>query len=519
MPQASKTMMAVFDDMVVGGQAVSNILASGVVPAKIEFVDNFILRRIEETIAQARRSGKPFDIILVWKYSRFARNREDSILFKAMLRKAGVQVVSITEPLEDTPTGRLLEAMIESLDEFYSANLGEEVIRGMRESASRGFYISSYAPYGYHKVKIRDGGKERTTLEAEILQSQVVLRIFKGALESKGLVEIAKGLNNEGIIGPRGRSWGKTTIHKILTNEVYTGALVWGRTSNRNLPPVRVENAWPAIVDHDVFEQVQSKLKKRAFAFIHPKRVASNYLLSGIAKCGYCGKALVGQDAKGGQFHYYVCGTLLKKGSGSCPAQYISSRRFEELIINKIKGHILTYENLSQLVHLVNEEMDASASEYRARLDTVAAEINNVNNRLERLYDALETGTLQLADLAPRIKELRQRQEQLQMSRQELEMLLSDRRVELADLETVTRYVADLHNLLNDSTLTEKKSFIKSFVSEVRVTGTEVSLAYNLPVSEGKLASETFGVPPIVHYGGPPCTIHRTFKLAFALTI
>ncbi len=266
---------------------------------------------------------------------------------------------------------------------------------------------------------------------------------------------------------------------------------------------MRVENAWPAIVDIDVFKQVQSKLEKRAFTTIHPKRVASSYLLSGIAKCGYCGKALVGQDAKGGQFHYYVCGTLLKKGSGSCPAQYISSRRFEELIINMIKGHIITNENLSQLVHLVNEEIDASTGEYHTRLDTVVAEIINVNSRLERLYDALETGTLQLADLAPRIKELRQRQEQLQMSRQELEMLLSDRRVELADMETVTRYVADLHNLLNDSTLTEKKSFIKSFVSEVRVTGTEVLLAYNLPVSEGKFVNETCVVPPIVHYGGP----------------
>ena len=146
--------------------------------------------------------------------------------------------------------------------------------------------------------------------------------------------------------------------------------------------------------------------------------------------------------------------------------------------------------------------MDASASEYRARLDTIAAEINNVNNRLERLYDALETGTLQLADLAPRIKEFWQRQEQLQMSRQELEMLLSDRRVELADLETATRYVADLHNLLNDSTLADRKSFIKSFVSEVRVTGREVLLAYNLPVSEGKLTNETCVVPPIVHDGG-----------------
>jgi site-specific DNA recombinase len=131
--------------------------------------------------------------------------------------------------------------------------------------------------------------------------------------------------------------------------------------------------------------------------------------------------------------------------------------------------------------------MDASASEYRMRLNTVVAEINNVNSRLERLYDALETGTLQLVDLAPRIKELRQRQEQLQISRQELDILLSDRKVELADMETVTQYVADLHNLLSDSTLIEKKSFIKSFISEVRVTGAEVLLAYNLPVSKGKL--------------------------------
>ena len=81
--------------------------------------------QFREMIAQARKLSKPFDVILVWKYSRFARNREDSIVFKAMLRKVGVQVISINEPVEDTPTGRLLEAMIESLDEFYSANLGE----------------------------------------------------------------------------------------------------------------------------------------------------------------------------------------------------------------------------------------------------------------------------------------------------------------------------------------------------------------------------------------------------------
>ena len=83
----------------------------------------------------------PFDVSLVWEYSRFAHSREGSIVYKTMLRKNGVQVVSITEPFEDTPTSRLLEAIIESLDEFYSAKLGQEIVRGMRESASRGFFL------------------------------------------------------------------------------------------------------------------------------------------------------------------------------------------------------------------------------------------------------------------------------------------------------------------------------------------------------------------------------------------
>ena len=108
----------------------------------------------KEMITLARRPQKPFEVILVWKYSHFARNREDSIVYKTVLRKNGVQVISINEPFDDTPTGRLLEAIIESLDEFYSDNLGEEVTRGMRESASRGFYLSSKPPYGFRKIRV-----------------------------------------------------------------------------------------------------------------------------------------------------------------------------------------------------------------------------------------------------------------------------------------------------------------------------------------------------------------------------
>ena len=384
-----------------------------------------------EMIAAARRYQKLYELILVWKYSRFARSREDSIVFKTMLKKNGVRVVSVSEPAEDTPTGKLLEAMIESLDEFYSANLGEEVTRGMRESASRGFYLSAVSPFGYRKVKVKDGGKERTKLEMEPNQAGIVARIFSLVIEGKGLIEVTKQLNKEGIAGPKGRGWIKTSIRKILTNEAYTGTAVWGRDSRRDLPPVRVENAWPAIVTRSSFDQVQSLLRARSPSILHPKRVASRYLLSGLARCGHCGKALVGQDAKSGRFTYYVCGTLLKKGAGSCPARYLNSEQFERLVTNKIKEHVLTSENLTRLVNMVNEDMDNLAVEYRQQLVNVISEMADVNRRLERLYDALETGILLLADLAPRIQELRQLQGHLQTTKRRLEQELSDRRVEL----------------------------------------------------------------------------------------
>jgi len=97
--------------------------------------------------------------------------------------------------------------------------------------------------------------------------------------------------------------------------------LIWGKSSLRNLEPIRVENAWPAIIDISTYAKAQTMLRSRAFINAHPQRSACYYLLSGLAKCGYCGKALVGQDAKGGKFNCYVCGPLLKKGSGACKSQ------------------------------------------------------------------------------------------------------------------------------------------------------------------------------------------------------
>jgi len=151
---------------------------------------------------------------------------------------------------------------------------------------------------------------------------------------------------------------------------------------------------------------------------------------------------------------------------------------------------------------MVNEEMDTAMQSYQNELELISGAIKDINHRLERLYDAIETGKLNLDDVVVRIRDLRQRQEQLQAKRIEIECQMSDRKVELADLENVSRYVDDLHDLLKGGSLTERRTFIKSFIKEIRVTGNEAVLTYTIPILPEKVTIEKEGVLPIVQYGG-----------------
>jgi hypothetical protein len=143
----------------------------------------------------------------------------------------GISVISINEPLENNPSGKLLEGIIESIDEFYSANLGQDIKRGLRESAQRGFFVGSRPPDGLHKVDVKDGNKTRHKLEPDPADSksvQNVKRIFAMAMNDNGTKEIAKALNKDGLRTSTGARWTKTYVHKILNNEAYCGTLVLG---------------------------------------------------------------------------------------------------------------------------------------------------------------------------------------------------------------------------------------------------------------------------------------------------
>ena len=460
--------------------------------------------QFREMIEEGSKPKAPFDVILVWKFSRFTRKREHAVAFKSQLRRKGIRVVSITEQAEDNATGRLLEGIIESVDEFYSENLAQDVVRGMREAASRGFFLGSNAPFGYKRVKVNDGAKERPTLEVDPTAAPIVKGIFESSLRSNGLKEICKELNDRGVTN-RGKRWYKGTLHYVLRNEAYTGTAVWGKTSKgeKAQDPVRVEGAWPTLVSRELFVAVQQAMRDRAPKVQRPGRVGSKFLLSGLLKCGVCGRPYSGQGAKSGQFAYYICGTLFREGAGTCSARYLNAPRVEEFIVEKIRERILTEETIVELVTLVAEEIDAMAGELAGRLEVIDAELGDVRKRLERLYEALETSELTLEVLSPRIFSLRHREEQLEAARDDAATQLEQRRVELPTTEEIKGYVADFREFLQEGTFPERKALIRNFVEGIEVTGDEAVLTYTVPMPSDGVTKESASVLDFVQSGPP----------------
>ena len=461
--------------------------------------------QFREMIEAGSRPDAPFEVILVWKFSRFTRKREHAVAFKSMLRRKGIRVVSITEHADDSPTGKLMEAIIESVDEFYSDNLAQEVVRGMREAASRGVFLGSKAPFGYRRVKVNDGVKERPTLEVDPTSAPVVKEIFESSLRGNGLKEICKELNDRGITNNRGKRWHRNGLHYLLTNEAYTGTAVWGRTSRRekNPDPVRVENAWPALVSKELFSAVQKVMRDRAPSVRRPAAVGSKFLLSGLLRCGVCDRSYIGQGAKSGQFSYYVCSTLHREGAGTCEARYLNSRRIEDLVVQKIREKILTEETIIELVTLVAEEIDKVTGELAGRLGTIDAELTDVRRRLDKLYEALETSELTLEVLSPRIFSLRHREEQLIATREDAANHLERRRVELPGTEELKGYVADFREFLQGGSFPERKALIRNFVEDIEVIGDKAALTYTIPMPADGLIRESASVLDFVQSGVP----------------
>ena len=355
----------------------------------------------------------------------------------------------------------------------------------MREAASRGFWVASRTPYGYNRVMVQDGAKKRPMLELDPDASEIVKRIFDMAEAGTGMLQISKTLHDEGIASPAGKLWSKNGIHFILRNEVYTGTLVWGVAGKGKDEPVRVEKAFPAIVSKTKFRRVKRLMQTRAPKVVHPRRVGSTYLLSGLVKCKACNRALSGQDAKSGQFSYYVCQSIMKHGKDACNTPRLNARRFEELVVGKIRSNVLTDSNIRILLKVVDEQMDSVSREQRERLETIEDELEDVKRKLGRIWHFIETvDNVEMTDASDRIRDHRDKQERLEDEAVDARAILSQRRAALDDVVPIAAYAQEMSEFLKTSELTERRAFIETFVKEIVVVPGDALMRYTIPMPE-----------------------------------
>lgn len=269
-----------------------------IVPDEFVFVEDGVSgrsvkgrRAFQNMIALAKDKEHPFDIILVWKYSRFARNQEESILYKSMLARSGVDVISISETLDDSPFASLIERIIEWMDEFYSIRLSGEVKRGMLEKVSRGEIVSR-PPFGYDS----DGKNYYPNQYAENVKE-----IFRDFLAGKGMAAMARDLNARQIFTVQGNPFDNRHIKYILANPTYIGKLRWStdgrldyRYGHKSDKAVLVDGHFEPLIDLATWEAAQAKLKSISNAMPYTRHEQPvEWMLKGLVRCSNCGATLV----------------------------------------------------------------------------------------------------------------------------------------------------------------------------------------------------------------------------------
>jgi site-specific DNA recombinase len=253
--------------------------------------------------------------------------------------------------------------------------------------------------------------------------------------------------------------------------------------------PMTIPRFYPAIIDQQLFDRVQGKLRLSAANWRNSYANRTTYLLSGLVVCDACGRPYLGTAAKGGKFHYYGCGSYLKGGKKTCAARLINKNKLESAVLAKIQEQILSPTNIRSYIQRVMESALKSQDKPSSAQDAVRLALNDLQARLRRWENALESGELSIEHAAQRIKELHEQRQELLKKKQALDR---DRpgvkRVSAIPTAHMDAYVAEMQRRLAVKQIGSKREFLQEVLKEVRVRGSNISLTYKLPLrtSEGR---------------------------------
>ena len=341
-------------------------------------------------------SGKKlFDVVLVWKFDRFARNRFDSANYKMILKKNGVHLISVMEPIAEGSQGILVETLLEGMAEYYSAELSEKVIRGQTENALKGKCTGGTGTIGY---KIDDA----KFYHLDPLTAPLVLEAFQRYDNGDKMVEIVNFLNDKGVRNMLGGKMTHSSVNTMLKNRRYIGEL--------SFRDIVVPDAIPVIVPKDLFDRVQKRLDKNKRAPACGK-ADEEYLLTTKLFCGYCGAYLCGESGTsrtGKVHHYYKCVSVKKKRT-ECHKKPVRKEWIEDLVVGETMKMVMDDKAIEAIVSMLMDLQDRE----NVNVPLYEQQLREADTAISNLLNAIQQGILTRSTKA-RLEELENRRDELE---------------------------------------------------------------------------------------------------------
>ena len=403
-----------------------------------------------------------FDIVLVHKLDRFSRDRYDSAIYKKRLKKNNVQLCSVLERIDDSPESIMMESVLEGMAEYYSRNLGREVMKGMKETALQCKHTGGCPPLGY------DVDEDRK-LVINTHEAEAVKIIFEMYADGHGYSAIIDYLNEHGYTTKRGQLFGKNSLYEILNNEKYTGVFVFNKAAsindsrrnnhayktNENI--IRVEGGCPVIISKKLFEKVQRVKAEncRNRGRYHSKEF---YLLTGKVFCGVCGKRIQGNLRFSGERKNRLSTYRCDEPRQLCNNKENNKDYLDAYVADLLRQKIFNKAALRRKINAVNKFIASYNEEFDKHYDSIKSELDEVITSLANITEAVEKGIITEA--------LIERAEKLELHRNELQTQLMElRRYTPLKYEEYQHLIDDYRDLKRNTP--EFRTFVQTYVDKV----------------------------------------------------
>ncbi len=396
---------------------------------------------------------KLFDIVLVWKLDRFARNRYDSARYKTQLKKNGVKLMSATEIISEGPEGIILESVLEGYAEYYSADLAEKVVRGQTENILKGRCNGGRGTFGYTLDSERK-------FHIDPLTSPFVLESFRKYNEGSTMKEIRDWLNENGIKNPVGGAFTYNSVEHMLKNRRYIGEL--------KFRDVVVPDAIPPIIPLELFEDVQEKIAKNKKAPAR-RKAEDDYLLTTKLFCGYCGALMFGESgtSRTGEVHrYYKCATA-KKHKG-CKKKTVRKQWLEDLVVNQtmqlVKDDAAMESIIAKVMELQNKE--------NTNIPLYEKQLRDAESGIQNMLNAIQVGIL--------TSSTKERLEQLEETKRELEARIAEEKLAKPKVtEEFIRFWLLRFRKLDMSLKDQRQALVDTFINAIYLYDDKVLITFN----------------------------------------